>query len=312
MNENEVNEESMEASSVVPEGVRELLEQRSTYREWLERLDEVGADYRPAVAERVRSDYEERLAGVARELEGHRHELESSAKRRRDHLGELTEAFEARSAELEEAELRFQVGEFDDGTWEEMRTGLNAGLEEIESELDGARAAVEELEQILGELTEDPDRSSRESSAGSPDAKAGARPPLKALDGGLAEGREAAQPSVDEGPVDTGSVDDGSVDAGDEPAIEEPDAELETGEEAGDEEDEPVHEESVPVAAAASPEDASSESASELASEQPAAPGAETEADEYRDELEFLESLSLDDPDSFDAVSRMLEDEEDR
>jgi len=33
------------------------------------------------------------------------------------------------------------------------------------------------------------------------------------------------------------------------------------------------------------------------------------DGDEFLDELEFLESLSLDDPESFDAVSRMLEEE---
>ena len=34
------------------------------------------------------------------------------------------------------------------------------------------------------------------------------------------------------------------------------------------------------------------------------------EAAEFMDELEFLESLSLDDTDSFDAVSAMLDEEE--
>ncbi|MFW6084798.1 MAG: hypothetical protein ACODAA_06255, partial [Gemmatimonadota bacterium] len=65
-----------------------------------------------------------------------------------------------------------------------------------------------------------------------------------------------------------------------------------------------------------SPEPASAESASaEGTSAESASDGTtdiDAEAEEYRDELEFLESLSLDDPDSFDAVSRMLEDEEDR
>ena len=37
-------------------------------------------------------------------------------------------------------------------------------------------------------------------------------------------------------------------------------------------------------------------------------PAADSEND-FLDELEFLESLSLDDPESFDAVSRMLEEE---
>ncbi|MCL7972805.1 MAG: hypothetical protein M8866_12070, partial [marine benthic group bacterium] len=40
------------------------------------------------------------------------------------------------------------------------------------------------------------------------------------------------------------------------------------------------------------------------------APAAEAEPDEFMDELEFLESLSLDDADSFDAVSAMLDEDE--
>jgi len=37
----------------------------------------------------------------------------------------------------------------------------------------------------------------------------------------------------------------------------------------------------------------------------------EAEPDEFMDELEFLESLSLDDADNFDAVSAMLDEDED-
>lgn len=294
MSEQEANEESMETSSVVPEGVRELLEQRSTYRRWLERLDEVGDDYRPAVAERVRTDYEDRLAGVAQELEGHRHELESSAKRRRGRLDDLSKAFETRSAELEEAELRFQVGEFDGDAWEEKRTELTGGLEAIEAELDEARGAVEELEQILGELAEGGAAAAREVGSAAPPAAG--RPALEALDGGLAEEPAAKEPSGDAVPD--------SMEEGVEEEIEtevEVAAVPETGPDVtGDDGEEPASEESLVAPATASSEVSTSEES------------AEAEADEYRDELEFLESLSLDDPDSFDAVSRMLEDEEDR
>ena len=286
MSEQEVDEESMETSKVVPEGVRELLEQRSTYRTWLERLDDVGGEYRPAVAERVRQDYEERLSSVARELEGHRQELVSTTERRRGRLDELSSAFEARSAELEEAELRFQVGEFDDETWEERRTELTEGLEEIEAELEDARNAVEELEQVLGELEEGPTPAMKPPPAEPTVAasSSSSRPPLKAVDGGLADGPavgdEEVEEAEDEDPDEVVSEEAGetvapsTTDDGRKPDYDEAD-------------DEGEMEESVPVAA-------------------------ETEADEYRDELEFLESLSLDDPDSFDAVSRMLEDEEDR
>ncbi|MFW6089251.1 MAG: hypothetical protein ACODAB_05825, partial [Gemmatimonadota bacterium] len=139
-------------TSVVPEAVRQLLEQRGTYREWLSRLEEVGGKYRSEVAERVRVDYETRLEGVGDELAEHRHELATSLERRRARLDELTEAFERHSAELEEAELRFQVGEFDDATWEETREKLAESIEEVEGELDEARSAVGELERVLGEL----------------------------------------------------------------------------------------------------------------------------------------------------------------
>jgi hypothetical protein len=37
----------------------------------------------------------------------------------------------------------------------------------------------------------------------------------------------------------------------------------------------------------------------------------EAEPEEFMDELEFLESLSLDDADSFDAVSAMLDEDKD-
>lgn len=299
MSEQGANEESMETSSVVPEGVRELLEQRSTYRRWLERLDEVGEEYRPAVAERVRSDYEDRLAGVAQELEGHRHELESSTERRRERLDELSNAFEARSAELEEAELRFQVGEFDDDAWEEKRTELTEGLEDIEAELSEARGAVDELEEILAELGEDAGATPARTAGGQRSAVASskARPPLQALDGGLAEESAATAPP------DTSVAESMQTEAKEESEAED---EIESASESGPastdgDGNESVGEESVTVAASAPAE---AESASEES--------AEGEADEYRDELEFLESLSLDDPDSFDAVSRMLEDEEDR
>jgi len=53
------------------------------------------------------------------------------------------------------------------------------------------------------------------------------------------------------------------------------------------------------------------DSVTEIVPDEEATKGAGSDSeDEFLDELEFLESLSLDDADSFDAVSRMLEDEE--
>ncbi len=277
------------STSVVPEAVRQLLEQRSTYREWLSRLDEVGGKYRSEVAERVRVDYEARLEGVGEELAEHRHELVASLERRRARLDELTEAFERHSAELEEAELRFQVGEFDDATWEETREKLAENIEGIEGELGEARSAVGELERVLGEL-------------GGESEAAGERE----TDGARTKAPVAAptntSAAADEVEAEVSSQAEASV-------------EHDADEPVGDDTDDAEAEDAV-VRAQAEEEDASDEPEREADvtadAEVAASVGSAGGADDYLDELEFLESLSLDDPDSFDAVSRMLEDEEDR
>ena len=226
--------------------IRALLEQRSEFRGWLSRLDELGSQYRPAVAARVRADYEERLAAVSGELEQHRSSIESSLDERRLVHEEASQRFEEASAEIEELELRYQVGELKESAGEKKREAHVSGLETFAAEVEAAASSVNELEAVLADLD------------GSGPA-ASIRP-------------QEESPAADAEPESAGAA-----------------------------ESEPVVEE------------APAEEAQAVAEEptKPAKPAKEKEdSSDYLDELEFLESLSLDDADSFDAVSRMLEDEE--
>lgn len=306
-------------SSVVPEGIRSLLEQRTTYQEWLGRLGEVGAQYRSEVAERVRTDYEARLADVARDLEGHRSELETSLDQRRGRLNELATEFERRSAELEEAELRFQVGEYDEKAWDERRTEHTENLEGIETGLGEARAAVDELERALGEIT--PSEMSGGAVAGGQDTPSSAArdemdPVPRSRDDPLPGPGLAASlsstPVADMPAWQREEASGGGGEKSEDPNLEaskpkvssevaekltEDEADEERKEAGGRQEPQSSSEPAVSTSTVAT--DAGSNEATE-------------ESDEYRDELAFLESLSLDDTESFDAVSRLLEDEEDR
>lgn len=221
----------------VPAAVRSLLEKRSTFGNWLALLDDVGQQYRPEVAERVRADYEARLGEVANELESRRGALETSLGEHRALHGEIATRFEDKSAEIEEVELRFQVGELDEATWTQRRQEHIRGLETIEAELVSAAGSVQELETILADLD------------------------------GMPGERSAPVPSITKLVVEPAGTPPEVVAVEPESAAVEPvQAEEETEAEQGD--------------------------------------------DELLDELAFLESLSLDDADSFDAVSRMLEEEE--
>jgi len=239
---------------VIPEAIRSLLEQRAQYLEWLAKLDDLGGQYRPEVARRVRGDYQDRLMGVEDELHGHQAEPESSLTERQSRLGELEQRHDACAAELEEIELRHQVGEFDDAEWEDRRSEREQELQGIIEELEVERKAVEELGSVLVQVT-------------GPSEAAATR---------HVEPGAWVEPAA-------------SVVATREAEV----AEVESGEELADFEETELEEE--PAA---------------RIDEETAAEG-DGDGDAFLDELEFLESLSLDDPESFDAVAKMLEDDGD-
>ncbi|MFQ5747112.1 MAG: hypothetical protein ACE5HF_07835 [Gemmatimonadota bacterium] len=219
--------------AAIPDEIRSLLEERATFQDWLGKLGDLRAKYRPAVADRVESDYRERLSKVEGELATHRAELEKALSSRQNRAATLDGQIDDRRAELEEVELRHAVGEFDDAEWERRREEHTGALAEMEKSLGIEREAVAELEGVLGELT-------------------GARPVARpeTADGLEAE-VEAWEEELEEAP------------AGEPESAEDEEAEAPAGDEAAD----------------------------------------------FKDELEFLESLSLDDAENFDAVSRMLDED---
>lgn len=322
----------MDDGHVIPEEIRGLLERRTTFQEWLSRLDQLGSEFRPEVASKVRGDYEGRLREVETELEGHRTELETALAGRQAAVEEAAGRHDARAAELEECELRHRVGEFDDAEWEHRRSEHQSVLDELDEELTTQRAAVGALEAVLGELV-GPDH--LEVPEGGP---AGAEPveAVEAHDAVLVEPAVGGPDELDE--LEAFVEEEGEA----EPWASEP---FETGEDAagrvaeleseaeklellGEQEagrlrpDDFTDVEEVRDEEAGIDEGAVEDA--EVVAEGEAEPDAEAEpvvqgeaagekageSGEFMDELEFLESLSLEDAESFDAVSAMLDEEE--
>ncbi len=283
---------------VIPDAIRTLLERRAQYMEWLTKLDDLGGKYRPEVAKRVRGDYRDRLTGVEDELHGHREELEASLSQRQGQLAGFEQRHNVCAAELEEAELRHQVGEFDEGEWENRKQAHEREIAEVTSALNVEREAVAELGAVLLQVT-----APSESEAA---ATRRVEPGAWTEPGDVPPRRPVAEtfPASERKPVDEAVLDE----LIEEESTSEP---LEAAEQImgdlgaviEDTADSQVVEEVVGQVV-------------EEAVEEPAEPEAliteesgSGEGDEFLDELEFLESLSLDDPESFDAVSRMLEEE---
>ncbi len=274
---------------VIPDAIRTLLQRRAQYMEWLARLDTLGGDFSPDVADRVRADYRVRLTAVEGELHGHREELESSLAAREQQMEELERRHRSCTLELEEIELRHQVGEFDEAEWSDRKRVHDEELAEIASGLAVEREAVAELGAVLLQVA----NPSRENDTVPVESEAPA---------------SVQEVVVDESPEP-------------EPVLEVvPDEPVADPESVTEEPAETVAEVLEDLALEFS-ESSDAELAEKLggyavqSEEETVAPATPTivesaGGDQFLDELEFLESLSLDDPDSFDAVSRMLEEED--
>jgi len=272
------------------------------------KLDGLSGDFRSEVAERVAADYEERLRGVETELSTHRSALEESLEGRREAVEAVARDHDSRSAELEETELRHLVGEYSDEEYGQRKAEHADLIDDLQASLSRETEAVEQLATVLAEI-------------------AGAAAVVE-IASGFEEVTESPSPEVEpvadmevEGPAEGELVEEPAE------AEAEPDGELESLDVPAESEvdevswGEPLDEdtsEAVDQALAEAEADVAAEEISEGEETMPV-PVAEPpesvaidEGDDFLDELEFLESLSIDEPVEFDSVSRLLDDEEAR
>jgi hypothetical protein len=159
--------------------IQRLIEEKGQVERWLGRLD-MTADKTPAnVRDRVRSDYEARLDGVVRQLGGFEGEITESVEEHRTRRGELAEREAEASARLAEAELRHSVGEYDEGRWAEIRSGILEELVKVREELKGVDSEIAALEELLGafeDRSEEEEEAAAAAAAAPDDAEASGQP----------------------------------------------------------------------------------------------------------------------------------------
>ena len=241
---------------VIPKEIVRLLDRRATLGGWLAKLNELRETVRPEVYEKVRGDYEERLRAQETELAAHRSDMEAALAERRARVLQLEADRDERAAELEEAELRFAVGEFKEGEYQKRKEQHDRTLAQLDAELEADRAALAKLDEVVGVLS----RLGEETrGAETGPAAPGALPPV-------------AEPPVDQEPE--------AVESAETEAVKEP-----------------------PESAPAAVEPVESPAVE---------PVAVADDADFLDDLEFLESLSLDDAAGFDTMSTLLDEEAER
>jgi len=131
--------------------VERLLEERGQYVDWLAKLADPGAAAVPAhVVERVETDYRNRLDNVIRQLSCYKGELEITLAESEVRRDDLVTQRNARAETLAEAELRHQVGEYDQGKFAELSAEQTAALAQLGEEISAAERDIGRYEEILG------------------------------------------------------------------------------------------------------------------------------------------------------------------
>ena len=163
--------------------VEKLLDERQQYQRWLAKLADGTSAVPQQVLERVREDYGTRLEKVTKELARYEKDLETALAEAEVRCEDLLAQRAKRAETLAEAELRHQVGEFDDERFTSESAEQQAALAQLGEEIAAAerdRAKFEEvLDLIAGALpgAPPPAAATPAPAPGPPEAPAAPSPP---------------------------------------------------------------------------------------------------------------------------------------
>lgn len=135
--------------------IQSLLAEKQQIRQWLDRLDMAADKIPEAVRAKVRGDYQRRLDVIVEELKGFKDEMGTALAEQRKARQALAREEAAQAERLAEAELRHTVGEYDEGTWSDVKTDILEGLVKVREDLKKAEAEIKRLEEALATMADE-------------------------------------------------------------------------------------------------------------------------------------------------------------
>jgi hypothetical protein len=189
-----------------PASVSDLLDRRARLLGWLANLDQAPHS-NPRAVERIRRDYTERLESTMKELAGCFESLRDQKSRLAAALQEAEEAHRLARDELDEAELRHEIGELQPSEWEARRTALVRVVDAAAGTEQAIRRDAADLDEVLADLQDGLDGvpPGLPKLADQP-TPSGAAPPVGVVGESVEAGREGASP-----PAPAPDGDDGSA-----------------------------------------------------------------------------------------------------
>lgn len=132
--------------------VEALLASRQRITDWLQKLEGASSKTPPAVRDRVRADYQGRLAQVVEQLRSHSDVISRSLSGLRSQAAEYEEMRREEQETLAEAELRHAVGEYGQEEWSRVEADATGKIQGLDEELGRLAAEIGRLEEVLQQM----------------------------------------------------------------------------------------------------------------------------------------------------------------
>jgi len=143
--------------------IEDLLGTRQQLTEWLQKIGVAGEGVPGSVRDRVRADYEGRLAEVVYGLRSHSEALRATVDSLRVALHEQDRIRLLEEETIAEVELRFHVGEFSEAEWTSRREASRRKLEDAVGSIGHLTADITRFEEVLSQIRQDAGRGERAS-----------------------------------------------------------------------------------------------------------------------------------------------------
>lgn len=136
--------------------VESLLATRQRLADWLDKLEAAGSKTPAAVRERVKADYQGRLAQVVDQIRGHSDAINNNLNGLRGQAEEYAALRNEEQETLAEAELRYSVGEYTDAEWTRVEKDCSGKIRGLDEELERLAGEIGRLEEVLTQIAPAP------------------------------------------------------------------------------------------------------------------------------------------------------------
>ena len=151
--------------------LKELQEQRTDVSSKLKRIEEKKSTVSVEVYEKVKKEYADKLKGIEEKLSEHIDLLTEEVQRLKAEEEEVLKKKKDTKFKMEEVELRYSIGEYDEGSFKKVKRENDASMQQFDEDLKKIRESMSYYSSLMTSKEPKPEPTAEPTKAAEPEAK---------------------------------------------------------------------------------------------------------------------------------------------